>query len=37
MVTGDGEAIRPQLGIDIGELWCSSDEHEGTKGAGGLW
>jgi hypothetical protein len=36
MVAGDSEAVRPKLGVDIGELWCSSGEDEGTKGGGGL-
>jgi hypothetical protein len=36
MAAGDGEAVRPKLGIDVGELWCSSGEDEGTKGGDGL-
>jgi hypothetical protein len=36
MVADDGEAVRPKLGNDIGRLWCSSSEDEGTKGGGGL-
>jgi hypothetical protein len=33
MAAGDGKAVRAKLGIDVGELWCSSGEDEGTKGA----
>jgi hypothetical protein len=36
MVAGDGEAVRPKLGVDVGGLWGSSGEDEGTKGGVGL-
>jgi hypothetical protein len=36
MAAGDGEAVRSKLGIDVGKLWCSSGEDEGTKGGSGL-
>jgi hypothetical protein len=36
MAAGDGEAVRPKLGIDVSEFWCSSGEDEGTKVGGGL-
>jgi hypothetical protein len=32
MVARVGEAVRPKLGIDVGDLWSSSGEDEGTKG-----
>jgi hypothetical protein len=37
MAAGDGEAVQLEIGVDVGELWCSSGEDQGTKGGGGLW
>jgi hypothetical protein len=32
MTDGVGEAVRPKLGINVGDFWSSSGEDEGTKG-----
>jgi hypothetical protein len=32
MADGVGEVVRPKLGIDVGDLWGSSGDDEGTKG-----
>jgi hypothetical protein len=36
VVAGDGEAVRLASGVDVGKLWSSSGEDEGTKGSGDL-
>jgi hypothetical protein len=36
VVAGDVEAVRLASGIDIGKLWCSFGEDEGSKGGSGL-
>jgi hypothetical protein len=36
VAAGDGEAVQPKLGVNVGKLRCSSGEYEGTKRGGGL-
>jgi hypothetical protein len=36
VAAGDGEAVRPKLGVEVGKLWCSSGKDEGTNGGDGV-